>query len=426
MRSFVFFSLIFWAATGFTQKNSEKALFDSFQIKPVVAFQLWSTYTIDQMVFDEATNVFTKVDNRFNFQLRRSRIGLKGNFTKRLAFNFVGAVDLVGRDLLAATEGGSNNGSNPSFRLWNAYVLWKGLHKKESFNITFGYMLPQIGRESITSAFRSTSMEKAWSQNYLRRHLVGIGPGRALGLNVGGIIRRKEKKIALRYDIGFFNPVFQSLSGNSTGLRSSLLLVGRGVIELGGPSAKTYSLGHKVNFFGKRKGVSIGIAGATQGSTDLFAQNKAVGMDLLLNWANFNMDADWTWLFRNSTNKTSSINAYQAISNTGYLRLSYNFNLKEHVWEPVAMLMQFRGAMDHLPQEQSKTLKQNSGIDIAFNLGMNYYINPNLKLSLHYTLRDGQSGELSPEEGVNLYFFQSGFGAIQRGDWIGLGLVSIL
>ena len=39
----------------------------------------------------------------------------------------------------------------------------------------------------MTSAFRLGSMEKSWDQNYQRRHMVGVGTGRAVGINIGGL-----------------------------------------------------------------------------------------------------------------------------------------------------------------------------------------------------------------------------------------------
>ena len=158
---------------------------EDFKLKPSIGLQLWSSYTIGEEVYDKSLGKYKSVDDRLNFQIRRTRLGFSGQPYGHLLFKFDAALDLVGRDLLSGTEAGANNGASPQFRLWNAWLQWKIKKGSEKFNLVAGYLPPQIGRESITSALRSTSMEKSWSQNYLRRHLVGIGPGRAMGVNLG-------------------------------------------------------------------------------------------------------------------------------------------------------------------------------------------------------------------------------------------------
>ena len=96
-------------------------------------------------------------------------------------------------------------------------------------------------------------MEKAWSQNYLRRHLVGTGPGRAAGMNFGGLFYKEGQTVSLQYDIGLFSPVSQAVSGNSTGVQSSPLATARLLFMFGDPESKKYITGHKPNHFGKRE-----------------------------------------------------------------------------------------------------------------------------------------------------------------------------
>ena len=221
MRSTSFLTSLFllcFAASLWAQQNSEQPedWWKQIKVKPTAVLQVWSTYTMGQQVYNETTGTYEQVGNRFNTQLRRSRFGMKGNAGQDLKFNLTLAVDLVGRDLLSGTEGGANNGGSPGPRLWNAYVLWRLVPKQEWLHLGIGYQVPQIGRESTTSAFRIPSMEKSWSQNYLRRHLVGTGPGRAMGVQLGGLLLPESgSPWSGRYDIGIYNPPNTALGGNS-------------------------------------------------------------------------------------------------------------------------------------------------------------------------------------------------------------------
>ncbi|MCB0634865.1 MAG: porin [Saprospiraceae bacterium] len=405
--------------SSFSQKLAK------YKIKASVGLQLWTTYTTNMEYFNAEQGRYEAVDNRLNTQLRRTRLTLKGQPYENLTFNLTASLDLVGKDVMAATEAGANNGASPSFRVWNAFVQWRLLPKKEHLYLTAGYFAPQIGRESITAALRSTSMEKAWSQNYLRTHLTGIGPGRAMGLNLGGIIPTRQPGLQFGYELGVFNPVFESLSGNSTGNRFSPLTVGRATIDIGDPENPQYSISHKINYFGKRKGLTLGAAIARQGRTDLFHENRAAGMEVLLNYGPLNLDGDY-YLLERGMDASEVTGSFKTKGQTGYLRLSYNIDLPAKlVLEPVAMYWFYNGAMTAEEQERALEVKSFAGQDESLDIGANLYFNPDLKISLHYTLRWGDAGESEPGATFNNYFRQSGLGAIRRGNWIGLGLIGI-
>lgn len=424
--------LLLISSFAFAQAQSEKksdwlAKLEKYKIKPSLGIQLWSSYTFDQKVYNEETQAYETVDNRLNFQLRRARIGIKGQPYENLSFNLTAAMDLVGRDLLSGTEAGVNNGASPGFRLWNAYVQWRAVPKSEALNLVFGYMAPQIGRESITSAMRSNSMEKSWSQNYLRRHLTGIGPGRAMGINTGGLFSQKNAMLHWRYDLGIFTPQFESYDGNSVGDHFSPLIVGRWVMEIGDPEAKKYSQGHKINYFGKRNGLSLAVTGATQGQTDLFESNQAMGADFLFNWGHVNLDGEWTMLTRQGVFTVDESRQKEKVAaQTGYVRVGYNINLSNGwVIEPVGMWMFFKGEKDAEGQSYAAQLKSMSGEDQKLNVGVNLYLNPDLKLSLFYTHRNGDAGAAGSGSTVNNFFNQGGVGPIERGDWLGFGVVGV-
>ena len=66
---------------------------------------------------------------------------------------------------------------------------------------------------------------------------------------------------------------------------------------IGDPEAKTYTLGHGVNYFGKRKGFSLAFAGSQQDESDIFTQNNAYGIDWLLNYGPINFDGEWKIIY---------------------------------------------------------------------------------------------------------------------------------
>ena len=148
--------------------------------------------------------MFEAADDRLNVQLRRLRLGVKGQPYENLKFNITTSLDFVGKDILDGTEAVQNNGASPRFRIWNAFLQWRLKSGSESFNIVAGYLPAQIGRENITAALRVPSMEKSWSQNYMRRHIVGVGPGRVTGFNLGGLLGNLESNLSFKYDIGLY------------------------------------------------------------------------------------------------------------------------------------------------------------------------------------------------------------------------------
>lgn len=396
---------------------------DKIKFKPVIGIQMWSIYTTGEELYDATAAEYQPVENRFDVMLRRSRLGFKIQPLTDLQISVIGSMDVVGRDLLSATQGASNNGSTPAFGLWNAIAQWRVIPRKEVLYLATGYLTPQFSREHITGALRVSSLEKSWSQNYIRRHLTGTGPGRAAGVQAGGLLRKDQSPVAMTYDLGIFNPLFEAYSGNSTGRQSSALVTGKLTFHLGDPESATYSLSHQVNMFGKRRGVSLGVSYASQGKTDLFDRNQAAAVDMLFNWGPVNVDGEWAWLYR-AGKVTAAGSEREVRSQTGFLRFSYNVSVFEtKVIEPVFMIMDFTGAMDQQGQADAQVLKSFAGKDRAIDIGVNYYPVQEIRLSLHYTIQNGKEGETGPGATFNNYLFQRDVGAIHRGDYLGLGVV---
>ncbi|MBK7410502.1 MAG: hypothetical protein IPJ40_22035 [Saprospirales bacterium] len=402
------------AQKGFENWLKQK---EGARIEPFLMLQLWSNYSMGQEVYNPTGKYFEPVDDRFNVLLRRGRFGLRAQPYEGLKFTLVTAFDGIGKDVLTGVIGSPNNLSAPKFFIWDAFFQWKVQKNSEAFNLVGGYFRPQLSRESITSGWSVNSMEKAMSQTYIRKHLVGTGPGRALGFNLGGLWLPEGQKWGLNYNLGIFNPLFQSYSGNSIGKQFSPLITGRVVAYTSAIRNRRNTALGTILIFRRPKGLSLGAGGAWQGATDLFKKSYAVSTDLLFNWGSLNIDGEWNWMWRDGYS-----------TQTGHVRAGYNLVLHHRYFlEPALMVMQFNGASDLPGQSQAATLGASSGSETTYDAGLNWYLNKNrLKLMLHYTWYTGDAGEAAgtPFTG-NTYFNESGVGAIHRGNWVGLGVNAI-
>jgi len=249
-------------------------------------------------------------------------------------------------------------------------------------------------------------------QGYLRKHLVGTGPGRAIGLNLGGLLFT-ESFVSLNYNVGYFTPNNTSPLNNTGGAAFAPLWVGRAVVSFGDPELTKYKIGYKTNFYNQRKGLSIGFGGAYQGETDIFLESTTLSVDFLFNWGRFNLDGDYHIIQRNDANN-------QCEARAGHIRASYNMMVGNKIIEPVVMFNTFNGPQS--PEEQlcAAILGEYSGTDEALNMGFNYYLNTHkLKLIAHYVVQNGVPGR-------NSFYSQGALGEyIERGDYFVLGLNAI-
>ncbi len=407
----LFFSL-------FLQAQEVKEEQKKLVVQPILVMQLWSTYTDGQQLYNTDNQQFEAVDNRLNFLLHRTRLGAKGSYGSQWVYDLTGSLDFVGQDLLAGTVGAANNGASPRFRVWNALVQYKVIPESENLYITFGYQAPQLSRESITSPFAVGSFEKAWSQNYIRRHTSGTGPGRIVGMNIGGFNKGAEnQKIAFNYDFGIYNPRFTEFGGNTTGQQHAPLLTGRLGIHIGDPENNKYSRGHKFNCKGNRKGVTLSVSGSHNGAISLWDKNQSYGVDLLANFGSINIAGEWMQLTRELDNLKSTAAA-------GFLKLGFHTILKNaKVFEPVITYSFLAGPTSQADQEAARSLSTFSGSENYLELTMNYYVSSKARLSLSYTFRNGDAGALDASLVNNNFFQQGGVGAIERGNYLGIGLL---
>jgi hypothetical protein len=394
-----------------------------FDIRMMV--QLWSLYSMDQEIYNAETGEYEGVDNRLNTNLRRARLIMRGQPYPRLKYSLAMFYDLAGRDLLSSSIGGANP-AQPNFGVWDGFFQYQLSKGSQSAWLTGGWFRPQMQRESITSGWSVNSFEKSMSQNYLRRHLVGTGPGRAAGLNIGGLLQ--GEKIGLNYNVGMFNPLTTSPLGQTVGQEFAPLFAGRAVLYLGDPELTKYKIGYETNFYNKRKGVSLDFNASYQGQTDLFEESIAFGPGMLLNWGPLNLDGEWMFMTRSSTRTTGdgASRSFDYSSNTGHVRVGYNITVGKYMLEPVFMVMQFNGGETAEEQADASAVGSFSGSEQTYDAGVNLYLDRrNLKLMLHYTWRDGDPGAAGDGARVNQFFSQGGIGAIRRGNWLGLGLHAI-
>jgi hypothetical protein len=304
--------------------------------------------------------------------------------------------------------------------LWNAYLSYKILDQSDLLHIRVGYFAPEISRESITSPFKVNSFEKSWTQNYIRRHLTGNGPGRSNGVNLGGMYHITPSTLALSYDVGVYNPVFTDLGGNSAGLQSANLLTYRTAVHIGDAEGENYSSGKVSTYFGKRKGITVAISQAYQGSTEIWDQSRLIGFDVLGNYGPFSLIAEWAHMTRSLDSDVS----YSA--DTWMARMSYNIPIGEKNMDIALSRMQFSGPMTQVEQDESRVLKGFLGDDGYTELVLNYYASRQTKLSVAYTWRQGEAGHYDMPAHGNNFFDQSGVTSIQRGDYLGVGIIFIL
>lgn len=397
-------SLLLVASSALAQESKFALKKADFNITTYAQMQGWGVYSLERSAQVDGDAGLDKVEQRSNIYLRRGRLGFKGQPYQNLNYVLSLYFDNAGHDSLSSSRGGTLPGASggpATVGLWDTFLTWK-VAGSDMFNVTGGYFRPQISRESITAAFNVNSFEKAISQSYVRDAVIGRGYGRASGINLGGF--QHEGNFGINYNVGIFNKVTtgDDVNGNdiaeTEGSESSLVYVGRFAMSFGDPEMKKYGLGYTINYFGKRKGLTVALNGSTQDETPQYESNKVVGGDFLWNYNAINLDGEFFWIFKRNNGE----NGYSR-SRTGHLRGGYNFYLNNGtVIEPSLMVSGFYGeeGADHI------------GRDLVVDAGVNWYLDENkYKFYLHYVMQDG--------DGDNMVYNPTKY---SYGDYIGLGL----
>lgn len=372
--------------------------------------QLWSVYEFGQERWHELEDRYVPQSGRLDILVRRARLGAGFSHGTRLHLVSAIEMDQLGPAPLAAHE----DPWSLELRVLDFYGSYR-LANTEALHLSGGLFRPQIGRENITGAFAVASMEKSHTQGYLRQFLTGNPFGRAAGLTLGGLVDLSES-VQLRYDLGAFSP------GEGTGKTEQdaflwerqVLVTGRVLLQLGMPEQVNYRLSHRINYFDKRRGLSLGLAGAQ--AADLAGGNRTVwAADLLYNHRRWVVDADVFALIGHIGVKSRAW--------AGHIRLSSNhYPAEGHIIQSFLMYGSYRGPSEKVAATQALGQGMAAGASDRWSVGVLWHTpERGLSLSLQLTLHEGEAAGLDESVPVNDHFYEKGLGAIKRGHWMGLG-----
>jgi len=401
IRQIIFFIILFLAALASQAQESfwrkPDSLFTFAQ--PVASLQFWSLYTHGEQAQFTANGPLEKADDRVSFMIRRARFGLKGKPYPGLSYVVMVQYDNLGKDKLSGARGPTNTGQLGILDVYVTYIL----DKKQHFALTAGYFHPQVSRECITGDMNVNSFDKSNTQGYIRQHITGKSFGRTTGINLGGFIR-KNSTVTFGYNAGVFGnnttAADQKTFPESTGKLWRPLFAERLTISIGDPDMTSYALNYSTNnYFGKRNGITLGVNGSQQGRTDSFHSNTTFGVDMLLNYKNLNLDAEYFDLYRVVEGDRQHGQTLQA-------RAGYNLILANRFYiEPTVMATSFE-SKNGTPSGEDRTL----------DVGVNWYLNKKeCKLMVHYVKQTGH--------GSNSYTDETTF---RKGDFVGMGLTLLL
>lgn len=398
----------------FSQTDASESTFalknPDLKIDPYLQLQGWAVRSTGRSSQIDSDSGLDGVDSRTNFFFRRARLGFRGRAYQNLNFNISLYYDNLGHDSLASTRAttlpSTINGRSTDVTkgvaavgLWDSFLTWK-ISQNDLLHITAGYFRPQISRESITSAFNVNSFEKSPSQNYVRQAVTGRGFGRATGLNMGGM--KHQDNFGISYNLGMFNKLTTGGTnlGETQGDENSLVYVGRFSLTFGDPEMEKYGLAYNVNYFGKRKGLTLSINASTQEMTPTYKANHVVGGDVLFNWGAVNIDGEVFYLLKKGTNADG-----YARARTGHLRFGHNFYLHNGtILEPSFMSSVYYG----------ENGSDYTGRDVVYDVGLNWYLDQNkYKFYAHYVIQEGDGKNLLHQDGPNGFHY---------GNYAGLGL----
>ncbi|WP_457627461.1 porin [Persephonella sp.] len=372
---FTFFIPVYTGHAGIKLKIDDDRYMEVFLMG-----QIWGVYSTDLSIPGE-----NSLKKRVDGYIRRGRFGFRGRLTGDISYKIWFAYDNVGKDSYnpADVARGSikNEGSYSKIELWDAFFTWH--IDRHLANITFGYFRPQIGRENITSGFAVLSFEKGLPNFYVRRHIIGKPDsdsgfsstnGRIYLINWGGLLNREGWSLNWNAGIGD-NQNYTDASNWSP------FFSFRTVFSFGQPELKRYSLGYTQTFFGRRKGVSLGLNYAYQGEgvektisgQPKFSNNRMFGVDILGSYRNIEIVGEYDILRR----KWSDGRRYT--DRVWEVKIGYSIQLQNgRVIQPSFSYSRFR------PDSNGNSIfgrKEN----VWWDAGINYYINgQKAKITLHY------------------------------------------
>lgn len=352
--------------------SAEKNPDDEFNpsITPYLNVQFWNVYSGSVQTSE------SELAEQMAFYFRRIRPGIKGLVLPGLSYNLMLTLDYLGIPENISTKGKAPGGVN----VWSFYMTYKLDKKSDWFNLTGGYFLPHVSRESTTSPWTVSSLDKAEMSNYIRYFVTGKTNGVAPGINLGGTGKIGESWLV--YNLALVN----RQDAISIQVEEwSPVTMGHAMINIGAPELKKYKYTFSNNQLRKQASFSFGAGFSKQGKTDVFESSSTYGFDMLAYLGCLKVDGEYYRLLRKTDEQ------YKATCLMG--RLSYNIFLKNGlVLEPTIMYEQFTG---------DDTGAYFDGKDERLDLGVNLIsIARKVKLNFHCLLLDG--------EGENNRFIKNG------------------
>ncbi|MGD9931829.1 MAG: porin [Mangrovibacterium sp.] len=331
--------------------------------KPYANLQYWTMYSEGLESGGEVAA------GRAASYFRRGRIGLKGKLMETLTYDIQCSFDLLGKDPNLSSKGKANTGD---IALWSAYGTYSVLPESDWLMVTVGTFLPHLSRESVTSPWTTSSLDKSETSCYLRQFVTGKTNGICPGVNVGGM--GGVGKSQLLYNIAF---ITRQENTSITSENWSPVFLGHVILNVGDKEWSSYKYCLSGNSLKKQKLMSVGFGASTQGKTDIFESSVTYGADVLIYLNGLKLDGEYYLLNR------KTLDDY--LASCLMVRASFNFFIKKDwVLEPAIMLNQFTG--DDTFQDASFYDGQDRIIDAGINL---ISAKRKLKLNLHYMNRAG-------------------------------------
>lgn len=333
-------------------------------ITPYLKVQFWNVLS------EGITSTDQVAQNRLVSYFRRGRAGLKGNLLPEISYDLMLSMDYLAKDENISTKGNVNTGS---ISVWSFYFTWKLNYENDWFNITGGYFLPHLSRESATSPWYVSSLDKSKTSCYLRQFVAGKTNGIMPGINIGGL--GKIGKQTVVYNIAYANR--QDKIGIQTQNWSPVVL-GHFMLNFGDAEFQKYKYTFSNNLLKRQTSATFGLGFSTQGETDVYKSSSTFGADVMVYIGSLKIDGEYYRLLRK--NET----LYHANSWMG--RMGYNIFLKKGwVLEPTVMFESFSGGDNYSDASFF------DGKDQISDIGLNLISIPkNIKVNLHYFIHNGE------------------------------------
>jgi len=332
-------------------------------ISPYLKVQFWNVYSEGVRSPEEITQ------SRLASYFRRGRAGLAGNLLPNVNYNLMLTFDYLAKDENLSTKGSSNTGT---VNVWSFYFTWKLSQENDWLNVTGGYFLPHLSRESTTSPWTVSSLDKSETSCYLRQFVTGKTNGISPGINIGGT--GKIGIPTLLYNVACVNRQDKTSIQAANG---SPAFLGHLMVNFGDAEFQKYKYTFSNNILRTQTSATFGFGFSKQGKTDVFESSSTIGADATIYLGSLKMDGEYYRLSRKNESK------YNAECVMG--RLACNIFLKKNwVLEPVVMFESFSGDDNYSDSSFF------DGRDQITDLGVNLISKPkNIKVNLHYVFHDG-------------------------------------